>query len=560
MCDAHANSHVRCLDLAEVSPEGLEKREVAGDGNCFWHSLALLMKAKWRVLKQESLRDLDEAEVKVLATQMCITLARLKAQVIELRSSGRYATTLAISLAVLRLQINIVIWRPQGPSYMFSPAEESAETHVVELAHDHFTPMLQTHGIDVPSGEYVSNLPSLSGGASNPRKSWEQHKEQHAGLRIMTWNINSTNTHMLRAMSICSDVLCLIETRHTRESKPTLDKIAQSRGWHGCWGQDHADGYPKAGVALFSRLGRPVQLELTQELEKYAEEGHLMVAACPARGIDCPITIACVYGYTSNKTLTFSQAKQRTRDLLYQLNDFMSQFMNQGMCMMGDFNLPPEDSALQWITRNGMWRHAVHEFYDVPAEMTCFAGSNASCIDHIFIGQKMAHLQCDGFVLDGGGIRPHCAVGAEFSLQQERVTSVSLPPPLPNEEALRDRLGFAHLLMQEGHTQLATLSDKQRKRLGFERDHTLQFCVDCLNKNLAELRRLEASANKRKWKALLNTSPYKTAFSSLKKGRPSPIAMLREADGTVSGPGGLLRVLENAWSSISQTSAVKDEE
>eukprot|EP00971_Amphidinium_carterae_P142286 2818689-Amphidinium_carterae.3 len=227
---------------------------------------------------------------------------------------------------------------------------------------------------------------------------------------------------MLRAMSVNSDVLCLVETRHTPEAMPALDKVAKTRGWHGCWGPNKIVGYPRAaGAAIFSRMGRPALLDLPQELQSFADDGHLLVASCPARGLACPITIACVYGYTSSKTCSDEQARQRTRNMLFELDSFMSQFLNTGMCIAGDFNLPPADSAIQWLTRNGLWRHAVIDFHDVEPEMTCFTANTASCIDHILVGQKMAHIQCDGWVMDGGSIRPHCPVGVEFNLQTERV-------------------------------------------------------------------------------------------------------------------------------------------
>eukprot|EP00971_Amphidinium_carterae_P182257 3616939-Amphidinium_carterae.1 len=81
---------------------------------------------------------------------------------------------------------------------------------------------------------------------------------------------------MLRAMSVCSDVLCLVETRHTAESLDSLDKVAKGRGWHGRWGQTRNSGHPKAGVALFSRIGRPIALTLPHELQEHADEGNLM--------------------------------------------------------------------------------------------------------------------------------------------------------------------------------------------------------------------------------------------------------------------------------------------
>eukprot|EP00971_Amphidinium_carterae_P080059 1584428-Amphidinium_carterae.1 len=133
--------------------------------------------------------------------------------------------------------------------------------------------------------------------------------------------------------------------------------------------------------------------------------------------------------YTSNRTCTDEQARQKTRSLLFKLDEFMSQFLNNGMCIFGDFNLLPDDGAMQWLTRNGMWRPGVHEFHDPIPEMACYAGNTATCIDHILIGQKLAHLQSEGWVLDGGGIRPHCPMGVEFCLKPEQVASVSLPIP-----------------------------------------------------------------------------------------------------------------------------------
>eukprot|EP00971_Amphidinium_carterae_P142285 2818689-Amphidinium_carterae.2 len=95
MCDATDQRLVRCLDHGEVSPDGLEHREVSGDGNCFWHSLALLLQGKWKNLKQTSLQDLSAAEAEALSVKFCMTPPRLRAQVSTLRAPGCCATTLA---------------------------------------------------------------------------------------------------------------------------------------------------------------------------------------------------------------------------------------------------------------------------------------------------------------------------------------------------------------------------------------------------------------------------------------------------------------------------------
>eukprot|EP00971_Amphidinium_carterae_P352989 6492789-Amphidinium_carterae.2 len=420
-----------CLDIGVCPRNAYRKRSVPGDGNCFWHALAEHTGRAWRDIKALVLQEPSQHEIHKLAEVLTCTEGAIEAELERCACSNAWADTLCVYLASMRLGAHLVVVRPGSVAYAFVSSEAQPQFIALELHKDHYSPII---GVDceLMRGGCPATPPKLHGGAEIGTCTWAEHCAWKPSCRLAMWNINSHNTNLHRALQVNADIIGLVEMKHAEEDVPTLRSHAVAQGWHGQFSDSTrgSRGRLRAGTAIFARAGEPENVPLPESLQCHAKRGRLQVCWRPTV-LGVPMLVALVYGYLRDDGMNLNQARDATRGMLRELDDFLQGYRQHGVCLMGDFNLDDDDSMVDWLRYDAEWYHAVNDLHTTNSVSTCHVRADGNCIDHVMLNQNLWRMCTSAHVVRQSGIHPHDPVVCEFCPDPMKSEVVTLPTQFP---------------------------------------------------------------------------------------------------------------------------------
>ena len=141
-----------------------------------------------------------------------------------------------------------------------------------------------------------------------------------------------------------ADVVLLSETKLLSEEIERLRRICRSAGWNlvATPAAITKKGARSGGTAIMTKLGIQ-EIPPGDDLEGYAAEGRITIAAVAHPAVNRPIAVGCMYGY-AGKQEEQRQSGRMLTSLLGRLAEVSAHAVAGG-----DFNLPPgtfEDGLL----------------------------------------------------------------------------------------------------------------------------------------------------------------------------------------------------------------------
>ena len=250
---------------------------VAGDGNCFWYCLLLLLNLdrslqQVNALKLAILRP-EASEIQKWVTSFGGTEHQLRTDLAVLERDCEWADWRAIGWAAYHLARPIVVVEPGMQTWIsWSPTTYTGlPPFVMKLEKDHFSPLVEqtvsleqimsdTQHRQSPYPQLVGNFPSLAGGAVQPlpdevlnpmvcdpeKAEWFYPVDNlppvptttmdDVHLTILEVNATSMRRHLDELLSLNAHVIVITESRVPATAHEEIEAKVNRAGWSVLWG------------------------------------------------------------------------------------------------------------------------------------------------------------------------------------------------------------------------------------------------------------------------------------------------------------------------------------
>ena len=165
-----------------------------------------------------------------------------------------------------------------------------------------------------------------------------------------------------------------------------------------------------------------MQLQLPEYLKKYEEEGRLLLARVPAKGLQQPLYAACVYGYADNPQATVS--------MMDGIMEHLAQWDDSCCVIGGDLNLQLEDGWLDALLGQAGWHDGILAgAKDGQVQPTCFSGNEHRRIDHLLLNAEALRKVQEAACITDADTHPHAPIFCRLEAEERSAhTRVDISP------------------------------------------------------------------------------------------------------------------------------------